>query len=157
RREPQRQLRQLLQLQVPNGQGNPSCQTGRCGRPQYDAARNRCQLSDGAMRVPDKIVVLTRMAQEAGPSSSTSSPVAGAGRWTKKSETQSVNTAPNAASSGVGSEGPGIVVGGSGRLNAAALPSAAGAGFDSDAALPLAGATSFLIGRKRVSRGARAS
>src|SRR5215469_5532794 len=86
--QPPRQLGQLLHLQVLNAQGHTSCQTGRYARPHYDAARNRCQLSDGGMRVPDKIVVLTRTAQEAGPSSSTSSPVAGAGRRTKKSETQ---------------------------------------------------------------------
>src|SRR5215472_1839584 len=152
-----RQLGQLLHLQVLNAHSHTSCQTGRYARPQYDAARNRCQLSDGGMGVPYKIVVLNRVAQDAGPSSSTSSPVACAGRRTKKSEIQSVSTTARTASHGVGSGGPGIVACGSVLLNAAALASTAEPGFDGSAALPAAGATSFFMGRKRMSRGARAS
>src|SRR5215472_8554258 len=157
RLEPPRQLGQPLQLQVLTAQRHTSCHTARYGRPHYDAASSRCQLSDAAMLVPYKIVVLTLMAYEAGPSSSTISPVAGAGRRTKNSEIQSVNTTARTASQGVGSEGPDIVAAASGRLNAAALASTAGAGFDCSAAPPPAGATSFFMGRKRTSRGARAS
>src|SRR5215472_4494931 len=152
--QPPRQLGQLLHLQVLNAHSHTSCQTGRYARPQYDAARNRCQLSDGGMGVPYKIVVLNRVAQDAGPSSSTSSPVAGVGRRTKKSEIQSVSTTASTASHGVESEGPDSVPGGSGLLNAAALASTAGGGFDSAAAPPPTVATSFFMGRKRMSRGA---
>jgi hypothetical protein len=108
-------------------------------------------------RVPDKIVVLNRMAHEAGPSSSTRRPLAGAGRRTKKSEVHSTSTTARTGIHGVVSAGLGTAAAGSGRLKAAALASTGGAMFNGAAALPLVGATSFFMGLECMSRGARAS
>src|SRR5262249_10941331 len=108
-----------------------------------------CQLSDCGIAGDYKIVVLNRMAQAAGPSSSTRRPLAGAGRRTKKSEIQRTSTTARTGIHGVRSEGLGTAAAGSGRLKAAALASIDGATFN--------GSASFFIGRECISRGPRAS
>ena len=106
--------------------------------------------------VPYKIVVLPRIAQETGPSSSTRRPLAGAGRRTKKSEVQSTTTTARTGIHCALSEGLGIAAAGKGRVNAAALASTGGARFKGAPAPPLAGATSLVEGLECISRGARA-